>query len=407
MNPNFMPRALATALPSGALGASHLKRVAERWLRRWVYALTGFALGLSGMWLTRAEVSEAHASASQAEAQMAQQLARMPSGAPGPTAAKAGTRPGPSEAQAQQLLSALPASVPPEKLWAVWQQALAAHGLRLQWLQPTPPRGTSAGHGEVVSHAAAWRALGRFDAWARLWAACADSGPVCAMERINVAPTDQVDIVQIDAVMRVWMRSTEGSQGHGAAAGETPSPNEKVYAAWLAADGSVLQQSTRSRAALFAPSHGASAVASAGLSGAVDGLAASNRAEGASSAVASLAALPQDPHQWPFSRVRLAGLWQQGGDHHAVLTAGSHSVRVTPGQRVTLEGHRVVAITGEGVRLRLGQGPWLPLPWAEARQALGAPGPSPSQMTGQSGGQSANESMGPLEQDRTTGSPSK
>ena len=46
----------------------------------------------------------------------------------------------------------------------IWQQALAAHGLRLQWLQPTPPRGTLAGHGEVVSHVAAWRALGRFDA---------------------------------------------------------------------------------------------------------------------------------------------------------------------------------------------------------------------------------------------------
>jgi hypothetical protein len=102
--------------------------------------------------------------------------------------------------------------------------------------------------------------------------------------------------------------------------------------------------------------------------------------------------LPDDPHQWPFSRVRLAGLWQQGGERQAVLTAAGHSVMVAPGQRVTLEGHRVVAITDEGVHLRLRKGPWLPLAWAEVRQA------------GPTAGLAAGQWAGPSTPAYTTGS---
>jgi hypothetical protein len=86
--------------------------------------------------------------------------------------------------------------------------------------------------------------------------------------------------------------------------------------------------------------------------------------------------LPDDPHQWPLARLRLAGLWQQGGTRQAVLSADTHWAKVAVGQRVTLEGHRVVTITEEGVGLRLGQGPVFQLTWAEARQVGGSVSPS-------------------------------
>lgn len=386
MTPTFLPQALVDALPSGALAWPHLQRLAERWLRRWVYALTGLALGLSGMWLARPEVSEAHASASQAVERMAQQLAAMPAVAPVRTPLSGDAKTSQSETEAQHLWRALPVASRPETLWVAWQQALAAHGLRLQFLQPMPTISSVEGSGALVSHVASWRVLGHFDDWVRVWAACAESGPACALERINVVATDQTAVVQIDAVMRIWMRPAEGSVADGAAAGPVSDSNGRVPANWMADVRTGLHQSARSRVALFAPSQSASVVA-----------------EGASAAVASLATLPDDPHQWPFARVRLAGLWQQGGDRQAVLSAGPHSVWVTRGQRVTLEGHRVVAITGDGVHLQLGKGPWLALPWVEGHQAVESSGTVPSHFAGQFTG----ELTGPSTQARTTGSPEK
>ena len=73
--------------------------------------------------------------------------------------------------------------------------------------------------------------------------------------------------------------------------------------------------------------------------------------------------LSDDPQQWPLARLRLLGLWQQGPERLAILAAGPHWVRVSPGQRVTREGHRVVAITDAGVSLRLAQTPLLQLGW--------------------------------------------
>lgn len=383
MKPISLLQAGAAAWPTGALGRLHLQRLAERWLRRWGYALAGLALGWSGMWWARPEVNEAYASALREEARLAQQMASVPSGASGQTSAKEPATVGPSVTQAQRLWHALPVLTRPETLWADWHHALAAQGLRLQFLQPMASSGAVGGSGALVSHTAAWRVLGRFDDWARVWAACAVSGPVCAIERIHVVATDPAETVQIDAVMRVWMRPAEGRTDDGVHGGATP---------WMATERTGLAQSGRARDALFAPSRGASAAAVGANSGATDGVAPATRTEGTSAAVASLADLPDDPHQWPFSLVRLAGLWQQGDERQAVLSAGAHSVRVTPGQRVTLEGHRVVAINDQGVHVRLGKGPWLALAWAEVRpvgessgpSSRQISGPSPSQLTGPS-----------------------
>ncbi len=82
-----------------------------------------------------------------------------------------------------------------------------------------------------------------------------------------------------------------------------------------------------------------------------------------------MAELTEDPRQWPLSRVRLVGLLQQGESRQAILTAGGHWARVSPGQRVTQEGHRVVAITHDGVSLRLAQGAQFTLDWVDGRAA--------------------------------------
>ena len=363
---------LVSVLTSRPLDCPHLQRLAERWLRRWGFALTGLALGLSGMWLARPELGEAHASAVQAVAGLTQRLAGMPSGAPTQKPAKGSAMPDNAMPAAQGLLSGLPAWTPPEKVWTTWQQALVAQGLRLQYLQPLPPSTSDVRNGALVSHVAAWRVLGRFDDWVRVWSACAESGPVCAIERIQIVATEKPAEVQIDAVMRVWMRPAEKR-----AADVT---DQGIQAHWMPDVRTGLQKSGRSHVALFAPSHGTAtapaAAADAAEASRAEGGALATKAEGASAAAASLVVLPDDPHQWPFARVRLAGLWTQGGERQAVLSAGPHAVRVMPGQRVSLEGHRVVAITEAGVGLRLGKGPLLELAWADALQVGATATPS-------------------------------
>ena len=372
----FSPRGLGSEFASGSLAWPHLQRLAERWLRRWGYALTGLALGLSGMWLARPEVSEAHASAVQAVANLSQQLARKPSGAAAQTTEKIWAANDQSATDAQRLLQGLPAGSQPEHVWTTWQKILAAHGLRLQSLQPMPPTSTPGQSGALVSHAAAWRALGRFEDWARVWAACAESGPVCALERIQVVATEQAAEVQIDAVMRVWMRPDEKPAADGAGQAAAQPKGEAVPAEWMADVRSDAPLSRRSRVALFAPGLGAAAVDAQAHAGMAQGAAPLANAK-SDLAAASGADVPDDPHQWPYARVRLAGLWQQGDERQALLSAGPHSVRVMPGQRVSLEGHRVVDITDVGVDLRLGQGPVSSLAWADPLQLGAQAEPSP------------------------------
>jgi hypothetical protein len=373
MNRVLSPRRFGFEFNSGPLAWPHLQRLAERWLRRWGYALTGLAVGLSGMWLARPEVGEAHTSALQAVTNLTQQLAVLPSVAATQTPAKSR-----AATDAQRLMKGLPAWAQSEHVWTTWQQTLAAHGLRLQLLQPMPSTSAEGRGDALVSHVAAWRVLGRFDDWTRVWTACAESGPVCAIERIQVVATDQAAEVQIDAVMRVWMRPAEKSAADVADQGAAQLTGEDVQADWMADARTGVQQSRRSRVSLFAPGIGPAAVAAAANAGMAEGGTPFANSAVDSSAADSLVILPDDPHQWPYARVRLAGLWQQGEARQAVLSAGPHSVRVVPGQRVTLEGHRVVTISDAGVDLRLGQGPVLPLTWSDSLQ-MGVPAGPPTQ----------------------------
>ena len=80
MNPDHQPGYPVRELSGGAWRWPHLQRLLERWLRRWGFAITGWAVGFSGVWLAQSHVSEDHASVAQAVAQLHQQLAALPAG---------------------------------------------------------------------------------------------------------------------------------------------------------------------------------------------------------------------------------------------------------------------------------------------------------------------------------------
>ncbi|WP_396430525.1 hypothetical protein [Limnohabitans sp.] len=333
------------ASPMGTLRWPHLQRLAERWLRRWGFALSGLALGLWGVWLSHAEQSEGHAKSVLAVAGLRQQMATLPSVLSAPTAKSLSS-------VERSMLTSLPDATRQENIWSDVQQVLIQHGLQLLSLRPMPPTVADAHHGGLSSQVMTVQLRGRFEDWARMWAACVWTGPLCALDRISVVATANPDEVQIDAVLRVWMRPLEIAvpEGSAQAGWLTPAPIENT-------------QAVQGRAALFALAH-AVALPKAGdaaLALAKMDLKPSN-VPGTAGAFAQ-ETLPQDPRHWPLDRVRLMGLWRQGTDRQAILSAGPHWTKVSKGQHVTLEGHRVVAITDAGVSLRRAQEPLVGLYW--------------------------------------------
>ena len=378
MNLPSLPWRLEMAWPPAAWPWPHWQRLTERWWRRWGYALAGWVLGLGVMFLVRPEVHEAHAAAEQAVTHWRQKMAAQ---APAPAAHSSRTQTA-LLADAHHWLQPLPPWAPEEVLWADWQRVLAARGLRLQHLQPLPsgataatpagdpdkaPGGVDGPQRGLASHLASLRVVGRFDDWAHLWTACAETGQVCAVDRIHVVPTEQHDEVQIDMVMRLWTRPAHVDKSDMPLAALSQSQSHahpQNLGPWATAL-MTFPPPERWRQALFVPAQsGAAAGPSArGGTSAVPGLPPLGPVP-ASTALVEVES--DDPRQWPFAQVRLVGLWRQGDDRHAVLAAGQQAVRVELGQRVSSEGHRVVAITDQGVRLRSGQGPVFLLTWSDA-----------------------------------------
>lgn len=375
MNRNVLRWRQALGVPTGAMLWPHLQRLAERWLRRWGFALWGLVLGLCLVVLADPQAGEDHAQAVQAVARLQQSLA-VPEVAVQPEKALPPER--------LNLLDSLPAQWRRGDMGADWQQVLAAHGLRLQSLRPLPPTVPDGRPAGLPSQAVALRVLGRFEDWARVWAACDATGPVCSLDRISVVATTDPTEVQIDAVLRVWMRAGQGAhdQGEGpdrasgGASGRASGwPGRAVLNASEATDARL---SGRFSATLFALDHEGAASSAGAVPGMVASASAGGRGanglvDGAAGAVGvldatTLEALPEDPRQWPLTGVRLAGLWQAGADRQAILTTGTRWAQVRLGQRVTREGHRVAVIAQDGVYLRLAQGPLLKLAW------LGDPG---------------------------------
>lgn len=338
-------------MPLGASRWPHLQRLAARWWRRWVYALTSCSLGFALVWLAQPEVREDHAQAEQAVATLAQQLAAWPVATATPPAQAV-------QNDVQGRLASLPAVTQQGQIWTDWQQFLAAHGLRLQSLRPLATEsvvssasasGGAAQRASLPHQAAALRLQGRFEDWTRAWAACAETGPICSLDRISVAALPQAAEVQIDVVLRIWMRP--GEEGAGA---------QPLQAAWIMPSSE--SSLSRSAPALFA-AEAAVSVDTAGAAARAQDTRSEDERQATGAAATGTAAedLPPDPRHWPLARVRWVGLWQQGSDRHAILSAGPHGAKVRLGQRVTQEGHRVVVIAEDGVSLRLAQEPVIKL----------------------------------------------
>ena len=327
----------ASRSDSGVLFWPHWQRVWARWLRLWGFAGLGFLLGAWLVWWHHEQASQDAAQVAQEVQALHQQLRALPEALPAPTALAL------SSAQ-KDLLGRLPNPSQQEAFAAELQQMLVGHGLRVTSLRPVPgPVGEKPGS-DLPNQAYALRLQGPFQAWSGLWSRITQLGPMLTIERISMVATDTPGDVQIDALLRVWMRAPE--LGHSS----WPEP-QSGWPNGAAAD----RPSSRMAAPLFALARETPLpMLSPSLA---DGHPQGALANEADHAVVSDAPWSQDPHQWPLARVRLLGLWQQGGERHAVLSAGPHWVHAAHGQRVTLEGHRVVAISDQGVGLQLAQGP--------------------------------------------------
>ncbi len=328
---------------------SQLQNKGARWLRRWVWALGGALLGACAVVWWHLDVTDAYVQADQALEGVRQKLAALPP--PAPLKAQD------AELEQRDVLARLPGQAQSGRIWQDLQQALSQHGLRVLALRPLVselPRslpGRSAPLADKVtpvpSQAVAVRLIAPFERWVQAWAAFADAGPVWSMDSLSIVALPETAEVQIDAVLRVWMR-----------------PGDSTWQSWPGQDASsdqaklvLLRAPAVQASRLFAPPGAAALpVTPAGLAPVQ-----------ANAAQPEPDSLSEDPAHWPLARLRLVGVWQQGADRHAVLVAGPHWARVQAGQRVTQEGHRVVAITSEGVTLRPARGPVHVLQWQGGR----------------------------------------
>lgn len=373
----------------------HWQRLMARWLRRGRSAMLGLAAGGCGVWWLQLEVGDALAQAEQEVVRLQQQWAALPGNSahhsstpqspPKPSPKPSSNFPQIQQAPSPQALSLL-ASVPGESrrahLASDWQQAIKAHGLRLQSFQPLPTQGADRPAGGMPSQAVGLRLQGQFGDWVRLWNACAVAGPVCSLDKITLVAMGPEAEVQIDAVLRVWLKADaadaadkadDANKADARLAVERPawiplaSPVPPRSASTVAAElfsmvpvglGQSRAQAARSAAA---PERLAAGPAPTASDGAGLGLGLGTQQ------VATWPQAPeQTPGQWPVEQVRLLGLWQHAGERQAIVSAGPYWARVGLGQRITLQGHRIEAITERGVRLRWAQGPALDLLWGDS-----------------------------------------
>jgi hypothetical protein len=325
----------------------HWQRLVERGMRRWGWACMGCLVGGGLVWQLNQHEMELHSQVAQDVVRLEQQLAALPASQASPTLL-------PFPADFPDMLASLPGGEEPAPIWTALHQALAAQGL--QWLslrpvpQPAKPDASVRWHG----HAVVVRVKGRFEDWVRAWDALAETGVLCSIDKISIAATAVPAEVQVDAVLRVWMRPI----------GTIESP--QAGRAWQlfaqSAKGLASKSPNAEKLPLLFAQAPIGPAAPASSSGGV-----SEPAFGKEGVTETAVALSQDPRQWPLSRVRLVGVLKQGGSRQAILTAGGHWARVSQGQRVTQEGHRVEAITDVGVSLRLAQGAQFALDWGDGR----------------------------------------
>ena len=303
-------------------GPSWLQRQARRIYRRWVYACAAFfaMLLVFGLWQLESleELWQAQSVLSELRDQVAAQprdLVLASSLAKGEVA----------QALAQSLAH-LPGSSSRSQLWPSLQQSFERHRLVLLSLQPV----SDAVAAPLPSQAVALRLRGRFDDWGRAWTALSEGMPVWTLERVHITPQAHAPWVEIDVLLRVWLRADQDG--------------EKAWRGQSVSNTVSIQES----AVFF---HGA-------LSG--SGSAMSLVSSGIDGALAAPQAAVQDspdPVHWPITGLRLLGVWHGPETAHAILAVGPHWVSAQIGQRVSQEGHRLVAIGDQAVSLRAGMEP--------------------------------------------------
>lgn len=358
-----------------------------RWVvRRWVFAVAGFTAGMAtvgGMHMdTLSEWWDAEAQVAQLRHEMqALQVANNR----GSDVLKGLVTPlGPPEAlafwpkQGTQLL-----------VWPQLQILLSRHGVQLMSLRPAP-----------ISHVGSWTSQAvtlhmwaRFDDWVAAWATMNARGPVWSIDRLRMTPVDSG--VAIEAVLRVWLaESTKASNlaseslpvhnmpgvlgsGEGMSTRATPETLD-MFADGLPrrGDGGLAGSSRATSAGgpgapVFVqpslvkqtdPAGGSKQGDVRPISGgvaSVTGAVASRAAPVGPARDASLASawgFSSEPATWPLDQVRMVGIWQHARDQQVILVAGPHWVRAHVGQRIGPQGHVVVGVQAQEVRLRAAQG---------------------------------------------------
>jgi len=305
-----------------AEGPSWLQRQARRIYRRWVYACSGFfaVLLLVGLWQaeTFEEVWQAQGVLDDLRSQVA--------AGPRDLLVGSGVLRDEATRTLAQSLAHLPGSSSRSLLWPALQQSFERHHLVLLSLQPV----SDAVAAPLPSQAVALRLRGRFDDWGRAWADLSEGVPVWTMERVRITPQAHAPWVDIDVLLRVWLRADHDGEkawrGQGAS-NTQPGQGPSVF---------FHEGTTGSGAAM--------ALASPGL-------------EEAGATPQTAAVDSPDPLHWPIAGLRLLGVWHGPETAYAILGLGPHWVSAQVGQRVSQEGHRLVSIGDHAVSLRAGLEP--------------------------------------------------
>ena len=305
------------------------------WARRWAFAVMACLLSWgAGMWLhadiwldlvqTRQEVQALQA-----------QLAAAPQG-----------RPVIEERVVPPEIQRLPSPDQHGQMWTILKNALAKHRVQLISMQPV----TETWPAPLPSHAMVMRLQARFENWVGLWAALVQMGPVWSMDRLRVVPSAGMEGVDIEVVWRIWAQPQHA--GH-----DKEKDNDK--------DDAELARSMS--AALDTPPQGMG-------SSVFESPGALKKRVNAPVADVQTAVRTADtvspphhlifshaPERQPMQPLRVLGIWRDGEQAEALLVNATHWFRIREGRQLSLEGHRVSRIGGDGIQVRDPQGRMLTL----------------------------------------------
>jgi hypothetical protein len=330
---------------TGELGGASLQaRFQARWrwlVRRWVFALAGLGVGLSlgWGWMVSLDILSGYRKAVQALQDVQQQLAAQPQN----RAAAAPVQP--------EALTRLPVLGQQAGTWLALKQVLALHRVSVLSLRPLQDLRSAS----LPNQAVALRLQARFGDWVAAWSGLNQAGPVWSIERIRMSPMAVGGALEIDVVLRVWMREgperreVETAWVQAASVHPSRGLDVAVFASPQATDqGGVLGDELLVRP-LIRPMNGQPNKASAA---AIRGAHAS---EGVPSASLSLVFAPE-PERMPFAPWRLLGIWEQAGLSQAFLASDTHWFRVRAGQTISQQGHRLETVAADRVVWRDPQG---------------------------------------------------